>query len=64
MIQEEYQCKFIELDKYSMGVSENFHVGRFIGGLWDHVRYKVINFMLKTLSKVMEWTRLCGAKSQ
>jgi len=38
MIKEEYGCNFVELDKYDIGLNENTQVGRFIGGLGDHVR--------------------------
>lgn len=64
MTEEEYERKFVELEKYAHGLSEESRVGRFIGGLGDHIRDRVRAFMLKTLIEVIQRTRLYRAEAQ
>ena len=59
-MEEEYERKFVELEKYAHGLNEESQVGRFIKVLGDHIRDKVKTFMMNTLIEVMQRTRICG----
>jgi len=41
MMEEEYECNFVELEKYALGLGEDSQVRKFIRGVRDHIRDRV-----------------------